>query len=161
MKDPLRIFVDSDAFVALTVTKDSNHQKANMLLTHLIERTPVKFYTSNYVFSESITVISQRSSHQVAVAYIEKMQEPESPFQIRRADEAIDEAAIRIFRQQTSKNTSFVDCTNMVYLQQSNWLRLDAIFSFDEVYKKNGYLLVEDFLAAVPPEESEDGQEAA
>ena len=71
------------------------------------------------------------------------------------------EEAINVFKAQTSKNTSFVDCSNMAYLQQLHWLRLDAIFSFDAIYKKNGFLSVEDFVATVPPETPEDGQEAA
>jgi hypothetical protein len=40
------------------------------------------------------------------------MQSMESPFQITRADEHIEEEAIGVFKAQTSKNTSYVDCTN-------------------------------------------------
>jgi predicted nucleic acid-binding protein len=72
------------------------------------------------------------------------MQSMESPFQITRADENIEEEAIAVFKTQTSKNTSYVDCTNMVFMKR---LALDAIFSFDEVYRKSGLTLVEDFLA--------------
>ncbi len=72
------------------------------------------------------------------------MQSMESPFQITRADENIEEEAISVFKAQTSKNTSYVDCTNMVFMKR---LDLDAIFSFDEVYRKNGLTLVEDLLA--------------
>ena len=72
------------------------------------------------------------------------MQSMESPFQITRADENIEEEAIGVFKVQTSKNTSYVDCTNMVFMKR---LDLDAIFSFDEVYRKSGLTLVEDFVA--------------
>jgi len=72
------------------------------------------------------------------------MQSIESPFQITRADENIEEEVISVFKVQTSKNTSYVDCTNMVFMKQ---LDLDAIFSFDKVYRKNGLTLVEDLLA--------------
>ena len=58
------------------------------------------------------------------------MQSMENPFQITRADENIEEEAISVFKAQTSKNTSYVDCTNMVFMKR---LDLDAIFSFDEV----------------------------
>jgi uncharacterized protein len=143
MKTAIKIFVDADAFVALTVETDTNHEKARSLLNRLTVN-PVLFLTSNYVFSESITIISQRASHQTAVTFIEKMQSMESPFQITRADEHIEEEAIGVFKAQTSKNTSYVDCTNMVFMKR---LGLDAIFSFDEVYRKNGLTLVEDLLA--------------
>ena len=143
MKTAIKIFVDADAFVALTVETDANHEKARSLLNRLTVN-PVLFLTSNYVFSESITIISQRASHQTAVTFIAKMQSMESPFQITRADENIEEEAIGVFKAQTSKNTSYVDCTNMVFMKR---LALDAIFSFDEVYRKNGLTLVEDLLA--------------
>ena len=58
--------------------------------------------------------------------------------------ERLYEAICTLFKAQTSKNTSYVDCTNMVFMKQ---LDLDAIFSFDEVYRKNGLTLVEDLLA--------------
>ena len=81
MNDATKIFVDADAFVALTVATDANHEKARSLL-HRLSVNPVLFLTSNYVFSESITIISQRASHQTAVTFIAKMQSVESPFQI-------------------------------------------------------------------------------
>ena len=142
MNDAIKIFVDADALVALTVETDTNHEKARSLLSRLIVN-PVLFLTSNYVFSESITIISQRASHQTAITFIAKMQSMGSPFQITRADENIEEEAIGVFKAQTSKNTSYVDCTNMVFMKR---LDLDAIFSFDEVYRKNGLTLVEDLL---------------
>jgi uncharacterized protein len=142
MNDAYNIFVDSDIFIALTVANDSNHQKAVALLTRLLE-TPAKFFTSNYVFSESITVISQRSSHAAAVAYIRRMQAQDSPFQIQQADEALDEQALQIFMQQTSKNTSYVDCTNIAFVQR---LHADAIFSFDGDYRKNRLRLASELI---------------
>ena len=144
MNTPLKIFVDTDVFVGLAVQNDTNHEKALSLLHALTERQVV-FFTSNYVFSESVTIISQRDSHQAAIAYIDKIQSLENPFQIKRADEALEEEAITIFKQQTSKNTSFVDCTNMAFMRH---LQADAIFSFDEDYRKNRLPLVADFLDA-------------
>jgi predicted nucleic acid-binding protein len=146
MTDALKLFVDADAFVAFTVITDANHKRAVSLLNSLTER-PVFFLTSNYVFAESITIISQRASHQTAVKYIEEMQLPASPFQIKRAEESIEQEAIKVFKEQTSKNTSCVDCTNMVFMKR---LALNAIFSFDRTYRKNGFTIVEDLLATEP-----------
>jgi predicted nucleic acid-binding protein len=143
MKDPVKIFVDTDVFVALAREDDANHEKALSLL-HYVLKQPVCFITSNYVFSECITVISMRQSHKAAVRFIEAMRTPESQYVLKRADDAVEEKAIHIFTKQTSKNTSFVDCTNMAFLQT---LSLDAIFSFDSVYRKQGFTLVEDFVA--------------
>jgi predicted nucleic acid-binding protein len=102
MKTAMKIFVDADAFVALTVETDTNHEKARSLLNRLTVN-PVLFLTSNYVFSESITIISQRASHQTAVTFIAKMQSMENPFQITRADENIEEEATVYLKRKRQK----------------------------------------------------------
>ncbi len=137
------IFVDADAFVAAVKQQDSTHIKAYKLFQQLEERSAI-LITSNYVFSETVTVLSQRVSHEAAVTYIENMKSHENLWIIEQVDEFIEEEAIEIFKKQTSKNTSFVDCTNMAFLKK---LHADAIFSFDGIYRKNGFMLLEDLVA--------------
>jgi predicted nucleic acid-binding protein len=157
MNRRLYIFVDTDAFVALAVTNDTNHEKA-IALVNALQQRPVIFFTSNYVFAESITVISQRASHEAALQYIDTMQSPENPFTIERAGDDIEDAAIRRFKQQTSKNISYVDCTNMAFMEH---LQADAIFSFDSGYRKNRLTLVSDLLARNTPSEHKAPEEKA
>lgn len=132
------ILVDADAFIALAKSDDSNHQKAQKQLKHLLAES-VSFLTSNYVFSEVVTVLSQRVNHQAAVAFIETMRSTESLFTIRWIDSAIEERALEIFKKQTSKNVSFVDCTNMALMSYDY---IDRIFSFDRIYNKNHIAVV-------------------
>jgi predicted nucleic acid-binding protein len=55
----------------------------------------------------------------------------------------IETAAIAFFKEQTSKNVSFVDCINMAYLDRGG---LEYIFSFDKVYKQKGFRTVEELI---------------
>lgn len=128
------IFIDSDAFIALAKEDDTNHQKAVALLEKFT-KDQVNFITSNYVFSETITVLSIRISHQAALDFIARIKSPENPFPIKRVDEELEDKAIEVFKNQTSKNTSFVDCANIAICKELN---TDAIFSFDDIYRKNG-----------------------
>lgn len=145
MNKQLAIFVDADAFVATVKESDTTHKKALKLLDILIQQSAM-LITSNYVISETITVISQRVGHVEAVIYIEQMQSGNNLFLINRVDEEIEEEAIEIFKKQTSKNTSFVDCVNMAFMRQHN---IDVIFSFDQIYRKNGFKLVKDLVREV------------
>lgn len=138
MKNKL-ILVDSDAFIALAKEDDTNHQKAIKLLGEL-NNDEVNFITSNYVFSETVTVLSIRISHKAALDFIARIKSPQNPFSIKRVNEELEEKAIEIFKSQASKNTSFVDCTNIALCKE---MKVDAIFSFDEVYRKNGLTAVE------------------
>lgn len=137
MKTSINILVDADAFIAMVKDDDANHQKAARLFSQL-EDNNISFVTTNYVFSEAVTVISQRTSHQTAINFINNMKSSDSIFSIIRMTQEIEDMAIEIFKKQTSKNVSFVDCTNMALIKHDN---LDAIFSFDEIYKKNGFRL--------------------
>lgn len=133
-----RVFVDADAFVALASTKDSNHQQAIACLDKLANK-PVVFVTSGYVFSEVVTVLSLRVSKTAAVKFIDTLQDPTNQYTILRVDEDIEKAAMAIFKAQASKNVSFVDCTNIALVRAH---QLDAIFSFDKIYRKNGLTVV-------------------
>jgi uncharacterized protein len=136
------VFVDADAFVAIAREDDTNHERALSLLSALSAKS-LQFVTSNYVFSESVTVISQRVNHQAATAFINQIKAPESPFQVYYVDEAIEDMAVVIFRGQTSKNVSFVDCTNMALVERHE---IDYIFSFDKVYRHNRLRTIEDLV---------------
>lgn len=143
MKKAKIILVDSDAFVALAKKDDTNHKKAQRILKKLTKQA-VAFTTSNYVFAETVTVISQRVSHQAALSFIKALRSPHSLFVTRWITDQIEELAIEIFKNQTSKNVSFVDCTNIVLAKRYD---LAAIFSFDSIYKKNNIPTVKHLVA--------------
>ncbi len=138
MNSPNVIFVDSDAFIALAREDDSNHAKSLKIL-ELLQKDRYHFVTSNYVFSEVITVLSLRLSREAAMKFIENMKSPDSAYTIQWIHEQSEKEALEIFAKQRSKNVSFVDCTNMAIMSIN---KIEIVFSFDEVYKKNGYTLI-------------------
>lgn len=137
------ILVDTDVLVAGVKDDDAHHSRVKDIF-HALERRPVIFLTSNYVFSEALTVVSQRINHETAITLGKTIQSPQSPFQMKWITEELAERAFKIFMQQTSKNVSFVDCTNMALL---DYFKMDYIFSFDQAYITNGYRLAEDLTA--------------
>ncbi|MCA9407519.1 MAG: hypothetical protein KC733_02425, partial [Candidatus Omnitrophica bacterium] len=56
------VFIDSDAFIAIVKKDDTNHNKAKNLFYSLKDKNII-FCSSNYVYSEVITVLSQRIGH--------------------------------------------------------------------------------------------------
>lgn len=136
------VFVDADVFIAISRSDDSNHKKALKIL-HRLKEMPVLFITSNYVFSEVVTVLSIRMGRHAALAFIKKIKSPTSIYGVNWVTEEIEALAIEKYKQQKSKNVSFVDCTNMAIV---DFHRLDYIFSFDSLYKRNGYQLLTESL---------------
>ena len=140
MRKDKTVLIDSDAFIAFIKENDSNHNKAKKIFKQL-ERKNINFITSNYVFAETVTVISQRIGHKTALEFIENVRSSKSLIATRWVDEHLEEMAINIFKSQISKNVSFVDCANMALM---NYYNLSAIFSFDAIYKKQGFKIASD-----------------
>ena len=143
MSNPLTIFVDADAFVAFTKNDDSNHERAKQIFLKL-QYLPVTFITSNYIFAEVATVLSQKVNHATAVAFINSIKSDDNVFQVERINEKTEEAATQIFIGQTSKNISFVDCTNIALIKEKH---INGILSFDAIYKKNGLKIADELFA--------------
>ncbi len=131
-----QILLDSDSFVAITKTADSNHQRAKKIHQQLLKQS-AKYFVSNLVFSETVTVISQRLGSTFAKQFISNFQKKlvSKEFNYIYINQKLEDLAVKIFKKQTSKNISFVDCTNIAIYQK---YKLDAIFSFDKHYQKNG-----------------------
>ena len=127
------ILVDTDAFVALYNKEDANHKIAHKISTSIVENK-IQPLISIFSYSESITVISQKVSHEHAVTYIEDVNKGSAhlveaiPNLVREGED--------IFRKQTSKNVYFTDCFNMAIMEDYG---IKEIFSFDEDYRKNGF----------------------
>ncbi len=128
-----KLLVDSDAFFSLLVKSDANHHRASLLNKKLVTQGQ-QFITVNLVVFETATVLSRKINQQAACLFLENI--TSGKMEIFRIDEAIEKRAGEIFKKQHSKNTSFVDCTNMAVMEKLN---LPMIFSFDRIYKRNGF----------------------
>lgn len=128
-----KIFIDADALVALARARDKNHQRAKKIYEK-IKKERVSFFSSNTSLYETITVISQRISHQMAQKFILEIRQR---INFIFVDLKTEEKGLEIFNKQTSKNVSLFDCLNMAILKE---MGLKEIFSFDKDYKKNGFL---------------------
>lgn len=132
-----KVFVDTNAFVALRDTKDSTHKRAKRILDKLIQRK-AWLYTSSDIVGETLTVVSRKLGKSHAREFAreaEKMAE-----EIFISQEMHDEAR-KLFFKITSKNISFIDCSSAIAMKQS---KIDVVFTFDKHFKSLGVKLIED-----------------
>lgn len=129
-------FIDADAFVAIASSSDSNHEHALQIVGILKKRKEV-LVTSSFVFGEVVTVLSQKEGRSVALTFIDEF--PLSGIILVDVDAMLREKGIVLFKNQTSKNVSFTDCINMAVMHEQ---KIREAFSFDTVYKKNGFELL-------------------
>lgn len=125
----MKLLADSDFLIALARPKDSNHLKAKKLLEKIYKEN-LDVWISNLVKQESATVMSHKEGMRVVVDFINTIEKayPNQLFLSER-DEL---KAWKYFLSINKKGTSFVDCSNVVLLDE---YKLDKIVSFDKFYK--------------------------
>lgn len=128
------IFADASAIVSLYSLTDPNHSRAKAIMDNL---TFGQLITSNFVYAEIITILSQRVSKEKAIfagSYIKEN------FKFFRLTEEIEDLAWEIFKKQKSKNVSFIDCTTIALFKMGVF---DKAFTFDSDFKTNKIPILE------------------
>lgn len=124
----MTIFVDASAMVSVYDPKDPNHNQAQSLTEHFLNNQVI---TSNFVFAEIVTILSQRVGKGDAILvgnYIKQN------FTIMKLASETEDLAWEIFKKQKSKNVSFVDCTTFALFKKGVF---DTAFTFDSDFKSN------------------------
>lgn len=131
----MKIFLDTSGLVAYYNEDDSSHDAANEVMSKFLSgETPVtKFFISDYVFDETVTVIEcVLGKHDLAVEVGEALRTSTRTMMLR-VDQTTFEASWQLFRGM--RDASFTDCTSFVLIKS---LGLQAAFSFDRHFKKAG-----------------------
>lgn len=138
------VLVDADALVAITKLDDSNHKKALFIENELKEKR-ITFYLSPFTVAEATTVLSHKVSQVSAKKFLEEMRVLD--IEVFELPDNYKYLADQWFAKQNKKGTSYFDCYNMALLDRYK-NQLTSIFSFDEVYKKNGFTLAENLVTS-------------
>jgi uncharacterized protein len=128
------IFVDTGAWFASMVTSDANHLAA----ADWLAKNTSPLITTDYVFSETITLLLVRHQRQQAVAFGTAIFDGRLTI-LHLIDLAEIHAAWEVFLRYRDKQWSFTDCTSKVLIEK---LGLTSAFSFDHHFRQFGTVTV-------------------
>lgn len=128
------IFADTSALVSLYSKTDSNHSKA-IVLVNLYHDMPLVI--SKYIFAEVVTILSQKDSKKQAIMAGDILKKSYTWINIEEESENL---AWEIFKKQTSKNVSFIDCISFALFKKGVF---DKAFAFDDDFKTNQIPILE------------------
>lgn len=117
------IFVDTGAWYALVDSDDAEHTAA---ATFLAANT-IPLMTTNFVFSETITLIRYRIGHEAAFSFGQNLKES-SFVRVITVTTADEERSWEIFRKYRDQDFSYVDCTSFAVMER---MKLSTAFAFD------------------------------
>ena len=120
------LFIDSNYFIALFNKKDAKYNEAIELARDL-ETNHYQKFISNLVFSEVVTVISQRVDKQASIDVGEYLLS-NTALKTLFIDDRLHQDSWNIFKEISSKNTSFVDCGTIAVMRAEN---IQELLTFD------------------------------
>ncbi len=129
----MKVFIDTSAFVALLVDKETDHKKVAKRY-HDYRQGRAILFTSDYILDELFTRLLY--FRQVDIKkYIEKLKASISKGEITvlRIDEALFEKALEAFLKFSDHKISFTDATSYTLLKDFS---LDEVFTLDDDFKK-------------------------
>ena len=127
--------MDTGAWAALVMPDDAHHREATAFFRAL-GRTRLR--TSNYVLSESYTLLRTRSDHRTSVRFHRMVGDATKVglLQVTWVSEADHAAAWDLFERFEQIPLSHCDCTTAVLARQH---RIDVIFGFDADFRALGF----------------------
>jgi len=127
----MKYLIDSDFLFGLFVVHDPHHKKTTSLLKSLVGKEH-ELVVSSLVVQETATVLSRKDNQSTAIFFLSELSK--MPVEILHIGEDDEDSGWEIFKKQTKKGTSFVDCANLAIVEK---YKFDGILSFDKFYPKD------------------------
>lgn len=129
----MKVFIDTSAFVALLVDKETDHKIVAKKYYEYRQKRAILF-TSDYILDELFTRLLYFKQVDIK-KYIQKLKESisEGEITVLRVDEALFEKALEAFLKFSDHEISFTDATSYSLLKDFS---LDEIFTLDDDFKK-------------------------
>lgn len=128
------IFVDTGAWYALVDSDDADHTTA----AEFLAANTIPLITTNFVLSETITLIRYRIGHKAARSFGQKLKES-SFARVVTVTTADEDRAWEIFCKYSDHDFSFVDCTSFAVIER---MKLSAAFAFDRHFSAMKFAVV-------------------
>jgi predicted nucleic acid-binding protein len=136
------LFVDTSAFYARFVDNAQRHDAARAVFDGIQSGAlPYRpLVTSNYVVSETATLLLRKASHIAASEAVDHIRESRL-IRVVHPEETAFEAICRSFDRFDDQQISFVDHSTAVLSSQRD---IDHVFAFDDDFRTFGFTLVPD-----------------
>lgn len=133
------IFVDTSAIITLFVPGDTFHTRA---IRWREENKNLDYILSNLIFVETTSWIRYKYGKKLAVEVGINLLSGKG-ISIHRLIQDDEMKAWELFKKTKGRGVSMVDCTSIVLMKR---LKIKDIFTFDEDFKKLGFIVYPDLL---------------
>jgi len=135
------VFLDAAYAIALSVPRDSYHERA-VSLADAMEATKTRLVTTHAVMLEIGNALSKQRYRPAAVALLQSL-EADPNVTIVLLSEDLYARAFRLYRERADKEWGLTDCVSFVVMQDR---KISEVLTTDEHFQQAGFcaLLLED-----------------
>ena len=131
-----QLFIDTSAWLALESAGDQYHDIAVTFAQN--QARQFQWVTTNWILSETVTLLRRRTNHAVAVRFLERVRSSQR-LKTVHIETPHEELAWVIFKRYADKSFGFVDCTSFAVMET---LGIDEAFSFDHHFRQFGFQML-------------------
>jgi predicted nucleic acid-binding protein len=126
------IFVDTSAWVALTMRRDDRHRDVTTLFRRHAQEPML---TTNHVCGETWTFLTHRGGHAVALAFLDRVESSER-LEIVFVGRELEREAFGWLRRRDEREYSFVDATSFAVMRARG---ISGALAFDGDFAAAGF----------------------
>jgi len=141
MNKPPKVIVDADAIIAQANPYDMHHKTAGTISEALIKMNAQVIYPSTAIVESNAFI--QRPLNSSASAYGTAVIFTNPNVQVAEVNQQTLKTALKYFSPTTSKKNTLFDCIVAAVADEQ---KADAIFSFDNFYRKKGFKLASEIV---------------
>ena len=138
--EPL-VIVDADAIISFVAVEDENHIRAKAIMQKLADVQGYLLFPTTAICEATTVLRGKLNRPDNASRIIDKLTNGDFPIQV--VDEDIIFDAAKLYKPLASKKNTLFDA---VVASIAKRLKADAIFSFDQWYRKIGLVLTDDLV---------------
>jgi predicted nucleic acid-binding protein len=127
-------FIDTGFLIALESSDDRHHQTAQNCWREIIALRPI-FFTTSYVFDETVTYFNSRGRHDKAVEVGNRLLNSSSTTFIH-VDESYFDEGWKYFKMHQDKSYSLTDCISFIVMNQFS---IQKALTFDKHFGQAGF----------------------
>lgn len=132
-----KLFIDTGAFIAITMEKDQDHNAAVNYLKEVLKNHTIQI-TTNLILSETYTFLRYHAHFELALQFIKQAKKAEKKGQLLvvYSEPVLEDKAINILKKYFDQDISFVDAVSIAYLEIDDTVK--DVFTFDRHFQISG-----------------------
>ncbi len=129
-----KVFLDTSYAIALSVSKDQNHEKA-VSIADFLEIDSAKLITTRAIVLEIGNALSARNYRQAAVELLEALEE-DPDVEIVPVTEELYQRGFKLFKNRPDKEWGIIDCISFVIMKDQG---ISKALTADKHFQQHGF----------------------